>query len=190
MKKIIYIIVIIMILFAGCSSKNKEIGTEHSEQNNGNISGISDNFDTSDISDNSETVIGHILDEQLKESNNEMDEIIIRDKLFIAQCNDIYLNPDEYLGKDIRWEGIYTEATNPDTNETYKFVIRYGPGCCGNDGTAGFEILYDKETPNLNDWVEAVGKIEMIEEDGAEFLAIRLSELTVLDVRGQEFVSN
>jgi uncharacterized membrane protein YcgQ (UPF0703/DUF1980 family) len=177
MKKIIYIIVIIMILFTGCSGENKEIGAEQqsSEQSDGN---------------DFETVIDHILDEQLKESNKATDEIIIRDKLFIAQCNDIYLNPDEYLDKNIRWEGIYTEAVNPNTNETYKFVIRYGPGCCGNDGTAGFEVLYDKDTPNVNDWVEVVGKIEMVEEDGNEFIAVRLSEIKVLDVRGQEFVSN
>ncbi len=94
-------------------------------------------------------------------------------------------------GKTIRWEGIYTESTNLQTDESYKFVIRYGPGCCGNDGVAGFEILYDGEsTPNPDDWVEAVGKIEMIEENGAEYVAIRLSELNVLDERGQEFVSN
>jgi len=94
-------------------------------------------------------------------------------------------------GKTIRWEGIYTESTNLQTDESYKFVIRYAPGCCGNDGVAGFEILYDGEsTPNPDDWVEAVGKIEMIEENGAEYVAIRLSELNVLDERGQEFVSN
>lgn len=169
-----------MLLITGCSGDNKTIETKQqdSEQN------------TENTSDNSKTVVEQVLDNAFDDSLINSDEVIIRDKLFIAQCNDIYLNPDEYMEKTIRWEGIYTEATNPETNETYKFVIRYGPGCCGNDGTAGFEILYDKETPNPNDWVEAVGKIEMIEENGEEFVAVRLSELTVLDIRGQEFVSN
>lgn len=171
-----------MILITGCSDENKAVEVElnNSEQK------------TEDISDNSKTPVEQIMDNALTDSikNADGDEVVLRDKLFIAQCNDIYLNPDEYMGKTIKWEGIYTEATNPETNQTYKFVIRYGPGCCGNDGTAGFEILFDGETPNLNDWVEASGEIEMIEENGEEFVAIRLSELKVLDVRGQEFVSN
>jgi len=180
--KILCVIFIMMILITGCSDENKAVEVElnNSEQK------------TEDISDNSKTPVEQIMDNALTDSikNADGDEVVLRDKLFIAQCNDIYLNPDEYMGKTIKWEGIYTEATNPETNQTYKFVIRYGPGCCGNDGTAGFEILFDGETPNLNDWVEASGEIEMIEENGEEFVAIRLSELKVLDVRGQEFVSN
>ncbi|MDF2949115.1 MAG: hypothetical protein K0R07_1142 [Sedimentibacter sp.] len=180
--KILCLIFIMMMLITGCSAENKvvEAKQENNEQN------------IEVITDNSKTPVEQIMDNALTDSikNADGDEIVLKDKLFIAQCNDIYLNPDEYMGKTIRWEGIYTEATNPETNQTFKFVIRYGPGCCGNDGTAGFEILYDGEPPKINDWVEASGKIEMIEENGEEFVAIRLSELKVLDVRGQEFVSN
>lgn len=182
MKIILCIILVTTLLIAGCSSKNKVIEPQQqsSEQN------------TEKTSDDSKTLVDQVMENALKDSlkNAEGDEVILKDKLFIAQCNDIYLNPDEYMDKVIKWEGIYTEATNPVTNETYKFIIRYGPGCCGNDGTAGFEILYDGELPKKNDWVEAAGKIEMVEEDGNEFVAVRISELTVLDVRGQEFVSN
>lgn len=187
MKMILCSIFIIMLLITGCSGEKKaedkkiETVQQNEEQNN-----------VDNSSNNSNTLAEQVMDNALKDSsdNSGGDEIMLRDKLFIAQCNDIYLNPDEYMDKTIRWEGIYKESTNPETNETYKFVIRLGPGCCGNDGTAGFEILYDGELPKQNDWVEAVGKIEMIEEDGNEFVAVRLSELTVLDVRGQEFVSN
>lgn len=180
MKNILYVILISMFLFVGCSKENNatDIIPQISEQN------------TISTGNSSNTVVEHIMNNALKDSYNLGDEVLIRDKLFIAQCNDIYLNTEEYMDKTIRWEGIYTEATNPETNEIYKLVIRYGPGCCGNDGTAGFEILYDGETPKLDDWVEAVGKIELIEENGNEFVVIRISELNVLDVRGQETVSN
>ncbi len=183
MKALLCSILIIMILFTGCSKENKtEKQTNETFEQNGETN----------KADNSKTLTEQVMDNELKSSlkNAEGDEIILKDKLFISQCNDIYLNPDEYMDKTIRWEGIYTESTNPETDEVYKFVIRYGPGCCGNDGTAGFEILYEGESPKLNDWVEAVGKIEMIEENKSQFVAIRLSELKVLDVRGQEFVSN
>lgn len=182
MKLILCTILITMIMITGCSGENK---TTVIEQQIGN-----ENAD--DASDNSKTLVENVMNNALKDSlkNDDSSEVILKDKLFIAQCNDIYLNPEEYMDKNIIWEGIYTESTNPVSNETYKFVIRYGPGCCGNDGTAGFEILYDGEPPKLNDWVKAVGKIEMVEESGNDFVAVRISELNVLDVRGQEFVSN
>ncbi len=186
MRKILYVICILLIFITGCSGEKTSVedkATEPPQQ-----SSEQNTIYTSE--DDSKTVIEHILDKELKLSNDDSNEITIKDKMFIAQCNDIYLNTDEYLDKTIIWEGIYTESTNPETGNTYKFVIRYGPGCCGNDGVAGFEVLYDQETPKADDWVKAVGKIEMVEQGGIEFVAIRLSELTVLDVRGQEFVSN
>ncbi len=178
-------IFIIMLLITGCSSGAAKYTAEKKDNN-------ANNNNTEQINEGTPpTTVEQVLDNTFNFDRPEGKEIIIRDKLFIAQCNDIYLNPDEYKDNTIRWQGIYTESTNPQTNELYRFVIRYGPGCCGNDGVAGFEIMYDGETrPNQNDWVEAVGVIEMIEENGAEFVSVRLSELTILDERGQEFVSN
>ncbi|WP_313343966.1 hypothetical protein [Sedimentibacter sp.] len=179
--KIILLTLITIFIFTGCSD-NKAIDAEP-PVNEQNIENNSDDY---------KTAVEHIMDNALLDSMKNSDDgvITIREKLFIAQTNDIYLNPEDYMDKTIKWEGIYTEVTNPVTNDEYKFVIRYGPGCCGYDGTAGFEILYDGDLPEKNDWVEAVGKIEMVEENGEEFIAIRLSELTVMDVRGQEFVAN
>lgn len=182
MKMMLLSILAMMLLFAGCADENKTMGAN--EQNNEQI--------IENASDNYKTPAEHIIDTEMIDSlkNSEDNVVLIKDKLFIAQCNDIYFNTEDYMDKTIKWEGIYTELTSPDTNETYKFVIRYGPGCCGYDGTAGFEILYDGDMPKKDDWVEAVGKVEMIEEDGQEFLAVRLSKLTVLDVRGEEYVIN
>lgn len=57
------------------------------------------------------------------------------------------------MDKTIKLEGLYDEYTNPETNETYRYVIRYDPGCCGNDRVAGFEVLYDGDPPRLKDWI-------------------------------------
>ncbi len=122
------------------------------------------------------------------QTDDDGDILEITEKLFIAQCNDVYLNPDDYKDKTIRLQGIYDEYTDEE-GQTYHFVIRYGPGCCGNDGLAGFEILYDGELPKLNDWVEATGKVEVIKGDPFDYIALRLSKLTVMEVRGAEFVS-
>ena len=117
------------------------------------------------------------------------DVVEIDEKLFIAQTNDIYLNTSDYLGKTIKYEGIFLSSYWEDADTTYYFVIRYGPGCCGYDGTAGFEISWDGALPQDNDWCEAVGDLERYEEDGMEYLRLVLSSLTVLEERGSEYVA-
>ena len=116
----------------------------------------------------------------------------IRDKFFIQQCNDIYLNPAEYMGRMVRLEGIYDEFKDEENGRTERYVIRYGPGCCGNDGVAGFEFFYDGQAaPKQDDWVEVTGTVDMITgDDGEEYLVLAQSELSVMSERGQEFVEN
>ncbi|MDR0648158.1 MAG: hypothetical protein LBF92_02330 [Synergistaceae bacterium] len=116
----------------------------------------------------------------------------IRDKFFIQQCNDIYLNPAEYMGRTVRLEGIYDEFKDEESGRTERYVIRYGPGCCGNDGVAGFEFFYDGQAaPKQDDWVEVTGTVDMITgDDGEEYLVLAQSKLSVKAERGQEFVEN
>ncbi|MDR0568607.1 MAG: hypothetical protein LBG87_05315 [Spirochaetaceae bacterium] len=125
---------------------------------------------------------------------NEGNIIEIREKMFIAQTNEIYLNPEEYLGKTLKLEGIFQTQKDYTLNgNPYYFVIRNGPGCCpGIDSSAGFEVLWENPAepyPNPNDWVEAVGVLSQYEEDGYPYLCLSLTSLEVLDVRGAEFVT-
>jgi zinc transport system permease protein len=115
----------------------------------------------------------------------------IGEKMFIARTNDVYLNPEEYLGKTIKLEGLFKSEQYGE--QSYCFVIRYGPGCCGNDGNAGFEVSWDNKDaaayPKADDWVEARGVLRTYEEDGYPYLYLALSSLNVLDNRGAEFVT-
>jgi uncharacterized membrane protein YcgQ (UPF0703/DUF1980 family) len=118
----------------------------------------------------------------------------IKEKMFIAQINDVYSNPEDYIGNTIKLEGLFVSEQYGE-NEPYCFVIRYGPGCCGTDGNAGFEVAWNnqdaasKTYPDNDDWVEAVGILQTYEEDGYPYLYLALSELTILDERGAEFVT-
>lgn len=111
----------------------------------------------------------------------------IKEKMFIAQTNDIYLNPEEYLGRTIKYEGIFDFYEDEETGPIY-YVFRYGPGCCGYDANAGFEVTWSGDYPNRNDWVEVIGLLEEYEEDGSKYLRLSLSSLTVLNTRGAESV--
>lgn len=116
------------------------------------------------------------------------DDIITpSDKMFLSEVMNIYYNVDEYLGKTIKYEGIMKSSYVETTDTTYYMVIRYGPGCCGDDENVGFEVLWDNEYPPDDAWVEAIGTISIIEEEGIEFLVVELDSLIELEERGQEY---
>jgi uncharacterized membrane protein YcgQ (UPF0703/DUF1980 family) len=122
----------------------------------------------------------------------ELPVLEIKEKLFIAQTNDVYLNPDEYMGRQIKLEGLFKTDKYTGDDRSYCFVLRYGPGCCGFDGTAGFEVSWPdgkNEYPTDNDWVEAVGVLDSYDEDGYPYIYLALESLKVMDARGAETVT-
>jgi uncharacterized membrane protein YcgQ (UPF0703/DUF1980 family) len=114
----------------------------------------------------------------------------IKETLFLTQVNDIYINPDDYWDKLIKFEGILQSAADDgDDGLRHYFVIRYGPGCCGFDGLVGFEVVGSTNYPKDDTWVEAVGALEKAVHEGEEYLRIRLSSLNALNRRGAEIVT-
>jgi hypothetical protein len=141
-----------------------------------------------------------------KRANPGNIDLEIREKMFIAQTNDVYLNPEDYLGKTIKLEGLFKIDQYVGVDTEYCFVLRYGPGCCGNDGSAGFEVSWGRpqpytgpETiktlptgpayPAVDAWVEVVGVLDTYEEDGYPYLYLDLVSLAEKEDRGAEFVT-
>jgi len=125
-----------------------------------------------------------------KSAQNGRDTVEIREKMFIAQTNDIYINKNDYLGKTIKYEGVFDTSMWRGNGKIYHFVIRLGPGCCpGDNSAAGFEVIWDKGYPKKNDWVEAAGVLEEYDDDGVPSLRLALTSLKVLAKRGKEKVT-
>ncbi|MEA4846980.1 MAG: hypothetical protein VB106_07095 [Clostridiaceae bacterium] len=161
MKKVLILMLACILLFAGCSGQQEPAQA----------------INTPDAPENSSPAPAE-----------SPDVIEIKEKMFIAQTNDIYINPEDYLGKTIKYEGIFDSYYYEETNTICYYVIRYGPGCCGYDANAGFEVAWSGDYPEKNDWVEAIGVLEEYEEEGNKYLRLKLSSLTVLDTRGEEYV--
>ncbi|MDR1408975.1 MAG: hypothetical protein LBJ12_01605 [Oscillospiraceae bacterium] len=115
--------------------------------------------------------------------------IEIKEKMFVTQTNEIYLNAKDYLGKTLKYEGYLTVYNEPQTNAKYYAVVRNGPGCCGPDANPGFEVSWNKDYPKEDDWLEVVGVLEQYEENGEQYLRVKLDSLKVLETRGAEYVN-
>lgn len=188
MKKAFIMMLVCLVLLAGCSRQSPAIP----ETNDKEAQSIG-TPEPSDEPDEPSSAKGAGSDESPAVHNAppapaDSDVIKIKEKMFIAQTNDIYINAEDYLGKTIKYEGIFNSFYNDANDTTYYYVIRYGPGCCGFDANAGFEVVWSGDYPNNNDWVEVVGILEEFEEDGNKYLRLDLSSLTVLDTRGEEYV--
>jgi uncharacterized membrane protein YcgQ (UPF0703/DUF1980 family) len=119
------------------------------------------------------------------------DVVEIREKMFVAMTNEIYINSVDYLGKTIKYEGIFQDYYWGEKGSTYYSVFRYGPGCCGTDANCGFEIIWPDggEYAQTDDWVEVVGTLEEYEEDGYSYLRLALISLEKKSERGLETVT-
>lgn len=113
----------------------------------------------------------------------------ITEKLYVTSINDIYTNTEDYLGKVLRIEGMYSAQSFGSS--VYHYVYRTGPGCCGNDGSmCGFEFIWDGEMPQENDWIRVTGVLEEYTEGTDKYLHIICSNLEYPEVRGAETVGN
>jgi putative membrane protein len=126
----------------------------------------------------------------LLENTQEGEVIEITEKMYVTFINDIYTNTEDYLGKTISIEGMFTSSYFVDTYTTYYYVYRVGPGCCGNDGNmCGFEFTFEGDMPADNDWISVVGTLEEYEENGVTYLTIKADQVMVMEERGEEVVN-
>lgn len=173
MKKWIAALLALLLLFTyGCSAPSGDSA--------GNTSGTE-----------SLTAEQELLQRRRDTSESSGEVMEITEKLFTQQINFIYYNPDEYLGRTIRYEGIFDYYTL-ENGEQCAYVFRYGPGCCENDANVGFEVYWPDETQfkaQANDWVKVTGTIQHVYHDGLQYLALELTEFEVMDERGAETVT-
>lgn len=123
-------------------------------------------------------------------SNGGSDDVVeIGERFFVEQMEDIVLNSSRYVGRTIRYEGLFRTFHWPPTGETFYYVIRYTMGCCGEE-PRGFELNPDGITPfPENAWVEVIGVLERLTDgDRSGTLMLRIISLTELEARGAEFV--
>ena len=120
-------------------------------------------------------------------SSDDADILEIGERFFVTQINQIFLDPEAYLGRMVRYEGMFFRAHLE--GEDFYVVIRYTFGCCGNDGMIGFEVVLNGTEPFPDDtWVEVTGVLEEYETQGQAFLVVNATTVTQMPERGQEIV--
>lgn len=116
------------------------------------------------------------------------DTIQITEKMYLTWINEIYTNPDKYMGKTVDIEGMF--AAEAFDGKTFNYVYRVGPGCCGNDGSmCGFEFTTDQPLPKENDWISVKGTLDRYQENGVDYLTLSGCTFEVLEERGKKTIT-
>ena len=183
-----FVLLFVALLLSGCNGKSTS-----------KISSVTSVAESSSATDASTKTVKSADDSSAKETENtaassELSEtndktIEINEKMYVSWINEIYTNSDRYIGETIKIEGMFKAYHDKTTNNTYNYVYRVGPGCCGNDGSmCGFEFTWDGDMPKDNDWIEVVGTLDSYMEDDISYLTLRCKTLQVKTKRGKENV--
>ena len=130
-------------------------------------------------------------------------EVVIKEANYVTYINDIYNNPDNYIGKVIQIDGMYTyEDFIAQGGGKYYYVYRQGPGCCGNDGSmCGVEFssadgTYPDYVPQSGDdnaahpWIKVIGTLKQYYEgETGPYYTLENASYEVMTTRGAEVVS-
>lgn len=175
-----------LMVFTGCNNQKETINSSEgiaSEANQMNLE------ETSNSSNKSAENLYATESERESVERSEGELVEITEKMYVTYINDIYTNLEQYEGKKIKLEGMFTSKYDESVQETFYFVYRIGPGCCGNDGDmAGFEFTTIDPIPEENDWIEVTGTLESYEQNGFLYLTLRDSHVVIKEERGQEVV--
>ncbi|MCL2238753.1 MAG: hypothetical protein FWC07_02235 [Defluviitaleaceae bacterium] len=103
--------------------------------------------------------------------------IVLSDPDFTFQIQEILWNRYDFLGRTIRFEGMFLSSFWE--NETVYFVARIQGGCCGMHG---FEV-YLNEFSRFEDetWVEVTGVLEEFYVEGANHYFLRLNVISLVE---------
>lgn len=178
MKKSLLVLVIALILFlAACTTTEASVDEEGIVQ----------------IENSYVSALDTVRVEEMDEYEEEDGLIYISEQFFASRINDIILNDfSSYLGRTIRYEGMFWSVYWEWTGQYYHYVIRYAYGCCGDHySSVGFELFLDGIAPPPDGtWVEVIGILERSDGDGISHVRLRLTSLILMEERGLEFVPN
>ena len=120
------------------------------------------------------------------------DVVEISERFFITTFQEIHLNSELYIGRTVRYEGMFRTFQWPDTDEDFYMVYRYVPGCCSPDDgmSIGFIVDLNNIAPlEDNAWAEVTGVLEVYERADAARFRVNVTSLTQPAERGAEFVT-
>jgi len=113
----------------------------------------------------------------------DLDLTVLSSTMVYAEVNNMMANPDDYMGKTMRINGLYFAQYYEPTELFYHYVvIEDATACCAQ----GLEFVwngghvYPDDYPEIKDKVEVIGVFESYDELGKTYYFLSVDEITIL----------
>ena len=172
MKKYLFIISILCLmslLLAGCA-KNGAVGGEN---NNPTTSEQSIENSPENQEQKSEASIGGV----------DVDLTALSSTMVYAEVYNIMMDPDSYVGKTIKGNGLYNSFYYEKIDKYFHyFIISDATGCCpqGLDFVWNGEHTYPDDYPEIDENIEVTGVFIKGEIDGQPYYYVAVDDLTIM----------
>lgn len=187
-----------VVLAAGCETNNNS-GHKGNNNNVDNVlnqqvsnaenKGITNEATANNIADSEEDKSYTLLTEQDSEDNTKSDSGVDYDlttmgsDMVYATVYQLMVNPDEYVGKTFKMNGLYYASYYEPTSKYYNYcIIKDAMACCAQ----GLEFLcedksytYPDDYPAENAQITVTGTFETYQEEDDTNLYCRLSNATM-----------
>jgi hypothetical protein len=119
-----------------------------------------------------------------RDESVDVDLTVLSSTMLSAELNNITSNPNSYMGRSIRVNGIYYAFSFDDTNQYYHYVLTvYGDDCCweGLEFILNDNHVYPDYSPEEQMKIEVVGIYSNYEEHGQRYYYLAVDEVAVLN---------
>jgi hypothetical protein len=103
--------------------------------------------------------------------------------MVFAEVNNIMTNPDDYMGKKIKMNGVYASEYWDETGIDYHYVvIQDATGCCpqGIEFVWNGEHNYPDDYPEKQTEIEVIGIFGSYDELGRTYYFLTVDDISVL----------
>ena len=113
-------------------------------------------------------------------SDVDLDLTKMSSTMVYAEVLTIMLAPEDYLGKTIRMDGVFSYYSDPRTERNYySCIIQDATACCaqGIEFVWAGDHVYPDDYPSVDTEIEVTGTFTAYEEDGMEFYTVADAKL-------------
>ena len=205
-KKIIWIILLVVIIIAVITviilarpKENINTNTDTAQDFSKNTNTITNTIEQSNTYSQKEKV--DCVKTELEDGtlysfdgNKVNVDMVIGTNYFDTTITDVYLNPQNYYGKNIEIEGMFL------SNEPYTFVGRYSTSNLCQYCPVGYSFMeyefdgkIDTELVDEQTWIKIVGKLEKGNDETSnyeDYYYLKVSNFEIMKQRGEDTVNN
>ena len=166
MKKIL--LVLLLMFLTGCSNTPQEVEPTLDIEN----------FSFQNQQSKTETKSAENLETPIKKEEQapfvHIDLTKMSDTMVYSQVFDILVNPQNYVGKTIRLQGIYEPITDSLAQEVLHYIVVEDATACCAQGVE-IKMIGEANYPELYSNAEVVGEIKTYEYSGQTFFYVETS---------------